>query len=71
MQIVTSWMEKGIQLGEQKVIKMLLKQRFPHINESVESRINDLFSEQIEKLACIVFKLQSLEDFIKWLNVQD
>lgn len=70
MEIVTSWMEKGIEQGEQKVIKILLKQRFNHIDPTLESRINGLSSKQIENLASVVFDLQSLEDLIKWLDQQ-
>lgn len=71
MEIVTSWMEKGIEQGEQKVIKILLKRRFNHIDPTLESRINGLSSEQIENLADAIFDFQSLEDFIKWLDEQN
>jgi hypothetical protein len=71
MEIVTSWMQKGIEQGEQKVIKIVLKQRFDNIPTSLETRINELSSEQIENLASVIFDLQSLEDLIKWLDKQN
>ncbi len=71
MEIVTSWMEKGIEQGEQKVIKILLKRRFNYIDPTLESRIDGLSSEQIENLASVIFDLQSLEDLIKWLDQQN
>lgn len=71
MEIVTSWMEKGIEQGEQKIIKRQLKRRFNHIDPTLESRINGLSSEQIENLADAIFDFQSLEDLIKWLDQQN
>ncbi|WP_373528507.1 Rpn family recombination-promoting nuclease/putative transposase [Nostoc sp.] len=71
MKIVTSWMEQGIEQGEQKVIKILLKQRFNYIDPTLESRIDGLSSKQIENLASVIFDLQSLEDLIKWLDQQN
>jgi hypothetical protein len=71
MEIVTSWMQKGIEQGEQKIVKKLLKRRFNNIDYTLENRINDLSSEQIENLADAIFDFQSLEDFIKWLEQQD
>ncbi len=70
MEIVTSWMERGIEQGEQKIIKRQLKRRFNHITPAIESRINELSSEQIESLADAIFDLQSLEDLIHWLEQQ-
>ncbi len=87
MEIVTSWMEKGIEQGieqgiergieqgiekgEQKIVKRQLKRRFNNIDSTLENRINGLSSEQIENLADAIFDFQSLEDFIKWLDQQN
>lgn len=76
MEIVTSWMQKGIEQGiergieqgEQKIVKRQLKRRFNNIDSILENRINDLSSEQLENLADAIFDLQSLEDLIKWLD---
>jgi hypothetical protein len=72
MEIVTSWMEKGIELGieqgEQKIIQRQLKRRFNNITPILENRINRLSSEQIENLADAIFDLQSLEDLSNWLD---
>lgn len=45
MEIVTSWMERGIEQGEQKLINRLIKRRF-NISEDVENRINNLSISQ-------------------------
>ncbi|MFQ4140728.1 DUF4351 domain-containing protein [Chlorogloeopsis sp. ULAP02] len=71
MEIVTSWMQKGIEQGEQKIIKRQLKRRFNNIDYTLENRINDLSSEQLENLADAIFDFQSLEDLINWLDQQD
>lgn len=69
MEIVTSWMERGIEQGEQKLINRLIKRRF-NTSEDVENRINNLSISQIENLADIIFDLKSLDDLILWLNSQ-
>lgn len=69
MEIVTSWMEREIEQGEQKLIKRQLKRLF-NISEDVENRINNSSISQIENLADIIFDLQSLDDLILWLNSQ-
>jgi flagellar biosynthesis/type III secretory pathway protein FliH len=82
MEIVTSWMQKGIERGieqgiergieqgEQKIVKILLTQRFNNIDSVLESRIDGLSAKQIESLASVIFNLQSLEDLINWLDQQ-
>ncbi|MDP5338832.1 MAG: DUF4351 domain-containing protein [Nodularia sp. (in: cyanobacteria)] len=70
MEIVTSWMEKGIEQGEQKIVKRQLKRRFNDITPAIESRINELSSPQIESLADAIFDLQTLDDLINWLEQQ-
>ncbi|GCL39381.1 hypothetical protein SR1949_45070 [Sphaerospermopsis reniformis] len=70
MEIVTSWMEKGIEQGEQKIVKKLLKRRFNNITPSLENRINELSVEQIESLADAIFDFQSVDNLINWLDQQ-
>ncbi len=74
MEIVTSWMEKGIEKGieqgEQKIIKRQVKRRFNNITPTLESQINSLSSAQLENLADVIFDLQSLADLTNWLEQQ-
>ncbi len=70
MEIVTSWMEKGIEEGEQKIIKRQVKRRFNNITPTLESQINSLSSAQLENLADVIFDLQSLADLTNWLEQQ-
>ncbi|MEH2322676.1 MAG: DUF4351 domain-containing protein [Nostoc sp.] len=75
MEIVTSWMEKGItqgiEQGEKNIVKRQLKRRFNNIDSTLENRINGLSSEQLENLADAIFDFQSLEDLINWLDQQN
>ncbi|MCF4966446.1 Rpn family recombination-promoting nuclease/putative transposase [Nostoc sp. CMAA1605] len=87
MEIVTSWMEKGIERGiergieqgiergieqgEQKIVKRQLKRRFNNIDSTLENRIDSLSVEQIENLADAIFDFQSVEDLINWLDQQN
>ncbi|QLE58259.1 DUF4351 domain-containing protein [Nostoc sp. TCL26-01] len=71
MEIVTSWMEKGIAQGEQKIIKRQLQRRFNNIDPSLEQRIDSLSVEQLENLADAIFDFQYLEDLINWLDQQN
>ncbi|MEM8779920.1 MAG: DUF4351 domain-containing protein, partial [Cyanobacteria bacterium P01_G01_bin.49] len=75
MEIVTSWMERGIEQGiergEQKIIKRQLKRRFNEIPSEIENQINNLSLEQIESLADAIFDLQSLEELRNWLAEQN
>ncbi len=82
MEIVTSWMEKGIEKGikqgieqgieqgEQKIIKRQVKRRFNNITPTLESQINSLSSAQLENLADVIFDLESLADLTNWLEQQ-
>ena len=78
MEIVTSWMEKGIEKGieqgiekgEQKIIKKQLKRRFNNITPSLENQINELSVQQMESLADAIFDFQSVDDLINWLDQQ-
>jgi hypothetical protein len=72
MEIVTSWMEKGIEIGLQQGEKTLiirqLKRRFGNISSDLENKINNLSLNQIESLGDALLDFQTLNDLINWLN---
>ena len=72
MEIVTSWMEKGIETGiergEKTLILRLLKRRFGNLSVDVENQINNLSLHQTESLGDALLDFQSLDDLINWLN---
>ncbi|MGI0480918.1 Rpn family recombination-promoting nuclease/putative transposase [Geminocystis sp. CENA526] len=73
MEIVTSWMEEGIEIGEEregkKLINRQIKRRFNHLSQELEDKINGLSLPQIESLADAIFDFQSLDDVIHWLEI--
>ncbi|MGI0482007.1 DUF4351 domain-containing protein, partial [Geminocystis sp. CENA526] len=77
MEIVTSWMEEGIEIGEKRaekrgeinVIKRLIKRRFNNLSQELEDNINRLSLSQLENLADAIFDFQSLDDVIHWLEI--
>jgi len=79
MEIVTSWMEKGIERGFQQgfqqalareaaLVLYLLNDRFPGIPQSVEDEIRRLSIVEIELLGEALFKLASETDLRSWLE---
>ncbi|WP_017295298.1 DUF4351 domain-containing protein [Geminocystis herdmanii] len=77
MEIVTSWMEEGIEIGEkraekrgeQNLIKRQIKRRFNYLSQELDTKINSLSLPQIESLADAIFDFQSLDDVIHWLEI--
>ncbi|WP_017292469.1 DUF4351 domain-containing protein [Geminocystis herdmanii] len=77
MEIVTSWMEEGIEIGEKRgketegkiLIKRLIKRKFNSLSEELEEKINGLSLSQIESFADAIFDFQSLNDVIHWLEI--
>lgn len=77
MEIVTSWMEKGIERGreegrekgEKRLVILLLKRRLGIIPRELEAEINGLSLEEVEALGeALLEDFQSLEDLVDWLG---
>jgi hypothetical protein len=79
MEIVTSWMEKGIERGFQQgfqqalareaaLVLYQLKERFRGIPQSLEEEIRRLSIVEIELLGEALFKLASETDLRSWLD---
>lgn len=73
MQIVTSWMEQGIQQGKTEeallLVLRLLKKRFGTIDAELESKLSQLTLEKIEELSESLLDFSSYEDLTNWLNL--
>jgi hypothetical protein len=71
MQIVTSWMEKGIEQGieqgERSLVLRLLSCRVGTLTEAVQSRLNTLSMPQMENLAEALLDFSSEADLDAWL----
>lgn len=71
MEIVTSWMEQGIQQGIQREVTLvlrLLNRRFGNLNATLEERVRGLSVDQLENLAEAVLDFSTETDLVNWLN---
>jgi hypothetical protein len=71
MQIVTSWMEEGIQQGELKIIQRLLTKRIGVITTAeLQERLRGLSLTQLEDLAEALLDFSTEADLVAWLQQQ-
>ncbi|MFW6296057.1 MAG: DUF4351 domain-containing protein [Halothece sp.] len=72
MEIVTSWMEKGIEQGAKReavaLALRLLHRRLGEIPPESEVRVQELSTEQAEALCEAVLDFQTQDDLVNWLN---
>ena len=72
MEIVTSWMEKGIEQGKQSQTMALILRQLPRrigaINPELESRIRSLSVPQLEELAEALLDFSNEADLVNWLQ---
>lgn len=77
MEIVTSWMQDGIQQGlvqgrkegELALILRLVNKRFGVIDQSLQDKIEVLTLEKLEELGEALFDFNSIADLASWLDV--
>lgn len=70
MQIVTSWMESGIQQGELKIIQRQLTKRIGVITPELQERLRGLSLTQLEDLAEALLDFSTEADLVAWLQQQ-
>ncbi|WP_238553645.1 DUF4351 domain-containing protein [Fortiea contorta] len=74
MQIVTSWMEEGIQQGlqqgELKIIQRQLTRRLGGITPELQQQLRGLSSTQLEDLAEALLDFSTEADLVTWLQQQ-
>ena len=72
MEIVTSWMEQGIERGQKgEAITLVLRQlsrRVGNLNPELERVIGELSLAQLEALAEALLEFNSLQDLQQWLE---
>jgi hypothetical protein len=71
MQIVTSWMEEGIEKGierEKNLILRLINRKFGQIDLELATKIRILNIEIIEALGEAIFDLETEKDLQNWLD---
>ncbi|MFN6570384.1 DUF4351 domain-containing protein [Dendronalium sp. ChiSLP03b] len=70
MQIVTSWMEEGIQQRELKIIERQLTRRIGAIAPELQEQVRGLSLTQLEDLAEALLDFSTEADLIAWLQQQ-
>lgn len=68
MQIVTSWMEEGIQQGELKIIQRQLTRRIGVISPELQQQLQRLSVTQLEDLAEALLDFSNEADLVAWLE---
>jgi hypothetical protein len=68
MEIVTSWMERGVKQGKSDLVLRMLRKRFGSLDPENEGRIGQLSVEQLEELAEALLDFSSTEDLTDWLD---
>lgn len=76
MQIVTSWMEEGIEIGKQQgigegklsLVMRLLPRRVGMLTPELEARVKQLSVSQLEDLAVALLDFASVQDLTAWLQ---
>ncbi len=72
MQIVTSWMEQGIEQGEQKAtlksVLRVLNRRVGSLGTDVQERLEALSVSQLEDLLDAALDFQGMDELIAWLD---
>jgi hypothetical protein len=72
MEIVTSWMEEGVQKGLQQeaqlLVLRLLRKRLGGLDEATETRIQAMSTEQLEELGEALLDFSGPDDFAVWLQ---
>nr|WP_202895876.1 DUF4351 domain-containing protein [Iningainema tapete] len=68
MQIVTSWMETGMQQEAQKFVLRLLNRRLGAIEPPLEQRVRELPLERLEALGEDILDFSEMSDLVNWLE---
>ncbi|OYD93167.1 flagellar assembly protein H [Nostoc sp. 'Peltigera membranacea cyanobiont' 210A] len=68
MQIVTSWMEEGIQQGELKIIQRQLTKRIGVITPELQEELRGLSLTHLEDLAEALLDFSTEADLVAWLQ---
>jgi len=68
MEIVTSWMEKGLEQGERGLVLRQLRKRLGGLDEAAAARIEALSTDQLEELGEALLDFSNPDDLAVWLQ---
>jgi hypothetical protein len=67
MQIVTSWMQKGIDQGEKSLVLRQLEYKFNPWPAEIRSQVESLALAQLDQLGEALLGFNNIEDLNRWL----
>ncbi|BAU11168.1 hypothetical protein LEP3755_16610 [Leptolyngbya sp. NIES-3755] len=68
MEIVTSWMEQGIDQGTRSLVLQQLATLLGELPEPIKTQIQELPSDRIQSLSLALLRFQSISDLEQWLE---
>ncbi|MER3433813.1 MAG: hypothetical protein C4288_10360 [Leptolyngbya sp. ERB_1_1] len=68
MEIVTSWMEQGIEQGTRSLVLQQLTTLFGELPDPVRAQILALSNDRIQSLSIALLRFQTLSDLEQWLQ---
>ena len=68
MQIVTSWMEQGLERGERNLILRQLTRRLGALSDNTQQHIEQLSLVQLEQLGDDLLDFAVMADLQQWLS---
>jgi hypothetical protein len=68
MEIVTSWMEQGIEQATLSLVMRLLPRRVGTLTPELEQRVQQLSVTELEDLSVALLDFSSVEDLTNWLS---
>ena len=68
MEIVTSWMKKGLEQGERTVVLRQLRKRLGLVSRETEDQIEALSKERLEQLEEALLDFRRRDDLDAWLQ---
>ncbi len=71
MEIVTSWMEKGLEKGlekERRLVLRLLRKRLGDVDPDEAGQVETLTAEQLEELGEALLEFECPDDLKAWLT---
>jgi hypothetical protein len=70
MEIITSWMRKGIRHGKRELIVAQLRKRFGSLDGEFVGRIDDLLAEELQELGEALLDFTAQSDLESWLDAR-
>jgi hypothetical protein len=68
MEIVTSWMETGMQRQAEKLVLCQLNSLLGSLPPSVEEQVRSLSTQRLEDLGVALLRFSKIDDLVNWLE---